>query len=113
MVDVTGCADNDALDFVWHAIASGAVHTVAQSKIFESRNEAVKEVLGNYLAALISSTMAWVAARGSGAARMGRPTTRKSAPARMASPGVAVRAWSSFVPALRLPESLASRGRTP
>jgi hypothetical protein len=33
MVDVTGCADNYAFDFVWHAIASGAVHTVAQSKI--------------------------------------------------------------------------------
>src|SRR6266852_6697345 len=44
------------------------------------------------LAEEISSTICWMAARGSGAARMGRPTTRKSAPALMAWRGVAVRA---------------------
>src|ERR1700730_14177042 len=50
----------------------------------------------SYFAAAISSTMACAAARGSAAARIGRPTTRKSAPARIASVGVAVRAWSSL-----------------
>src|SRR5208337_317902 len=44
-----------------------------------------------YLELAISSTISWAAARGSGAARMGRPTTMKSAPARIASRGVAVR----------------------
>lgn len=44
-----------------------------------------------YFAAAISSTIACAAARGSVAARIGRPTTRKSAPARIASDGVAVR----------------------
>src|SRR5580704_6342032 len=72
----------------------------------------------SYFAAAISSTMDWAAARGSGAAVMGRPTTRKSAPALMASVGVAVRAWSSdfegelpdFVAA---PDSGFAAGRTP
>src|SRR6266566_9227613 len=50
---------------------------------------------GDYFAAAISSTIDCAAARGSGAARVGLPTTRKSAPARIASVGVAFRAWSS------------------
>ena len=41
------------------------------------------------------STIACAAARGSGARRMGRPTTTWSAPAAMACAGVAVRRWSS------------------
>jgi len=44
-----------------------------------------------YLELAISSTISWAAARGSLAARMGRPTMMKSAPARIASRGVAVR----------------------
>src|ERR1700722_15725167 len=72
----------------------------------------------DYFAEAISSTMDWVAARGSAAAVMGRPTTRKSAPALMASVGVAGRVWSSdfegelpdFVAA---PDSGFAAGRTP
>src|SRR3984957_7889271 len=73
----------------------------------------------DYFAEAISSTMDWVAARGSGAAVMGRPTTRKSAPALMASVGVAVRAWSSvFAAGLDFAEPVALlsdfiSGRTP
>src|SRR5579872_3324708 len=73
----------------------------------------------SYFAEEISSTMDWAAARGSGAAVMGRPTTIKSAPALMASVGVAVRAWSSVRAAglsLDAPVALASdfvAGRTP
>src|SRR5262245_19310898 len=44
-----------------------------------------------YFAEAISSTMDCVAARGSVAARIGRPTTRKSAPARIACLGDAFR----------------------
>jgi hypothetical protein len=46
----------------------------------------------NYFAPAISSTICVAAARGSYAARIGLPTTRKSAPALIASRGVAVRA---------------------
>src|SRR5258706_12359335 len=52
-----------------------------------------------YLAAVISSTMACVAARGAEAARIGRPTTKKSAPARIASAGGAGRGLGSALPA--------------
>src|SRR2546429_6683557 len=47
--------------------------------------------LGCYLAAAISSTIDCAATRGSAEARIGRPTTTKSAPARMASRGDALR----------------------
>src|ERR1700743_2063563 len=73
---------------------------------------------GVYFAEAISSTMDWAPGRGSGAAVMGRPTTRKSAPALMASVGVAVRAWSSvfvgldFVAPLELLSDFIA-GRTP
>src|ERR1700722_7274972 len=55
-------------------------------------------------AAATSSAMRRAAASGSAASRMGRPTTTHVAPARMASPAVIVRFWSSSP----LPE-----GRTP
>ncbi len=48
-------------------------------------------LLGCYLAAAISSTIDCAATRGSAEARIGRPTTTKSAPARMASRGDALR----------------------
>src|SRR2546429_8739300 len=48
-------------------------------------------LLGCYLAAAISSTIDCAATRGSAEARIGRPTTTKSAPARMASRGGALR----------------------
>ncbi len=48
--------------------------------------------------------MAAAAAPGSGALVMGRPMTSKSAPARSASSGVAVRAWScAAAPGGRIP----------
>ena len=65
--------------------------------ILESLSERLRKSDGGlaalcYFAAPISSTIACAAARGSGAARIGLPTTRKSAPARIASVGVALRA---------------------
>src|SRR5690606_5307698 len=42
----------------------------------------------------ISRAMAWTAEHGSAASRIGRPITSRSAPARIASAGVATRAWS-------------------
>ena len=58
-----------------------------------------------YLAAeAISSRMAVAEAAGSGAWVMGRPTTRKLAPAAMAEAGVATRFWSpTAAPAGRMP----------
>jgi hypothetical protein len=49
----------------------------------------------DYSAEAISSTTRRAASEGSAASRMGRPTTRCEAPARMASVTVAVRCWSS------------------
>ena len=59
---------------------------------------------GRAHAAAISATIARAAAAGSGAPVIGRPTTRRSAPARIASPGVATRLWSP---------AASPRGRTP
>src|SRR5262249_22190110 len=55
-------------------------------------------------AAAISALMHRAAAAGSGAALIGRPITRKSAPSRAASPGVITRFWSpSSAAAGRIP----------
>src|SRR5690606_7493715 len=55
-------------------------------------------------ASAISSRIRSAIARGSAAARMGRATTRWSAPARIAAAGVATRFWSlAAIPAGRTP----------
>ena len=86
MVDVAGGADDYAFTVVGHAFGIGC-----SSNGNTGETSIQKRRFVSYLAAVISSTMACVAARGSDAAVIGRPTTRKSAPARMASAGVAVR----------------------
>src|SRR5207245_7671029 len=91
VVDVPGRADN-------HAFRGGRhVRKRAKTCIALDANGGTNQGPNCevYSAAAISSTMACVAARGSAAARMGLPTTRKSAPARIASVGVAFLAWSS------------------
>jgi len=73
--------------------ACDATGEKTQGSNFRNRQEqSMQGETSLYLAAAISSTMSWAAARGSSAARIGLPTTRKSAPALMASVGVAVRA---------------------
>src|SRR5712664_1387298 len=89
---MTGGTDDDALQCF-------ARHDGRQPRFFAALDATGGKKGGSngtaYFAAVISSTMDCAAARGSAAARMGLPTTRKSAPARIASVGVAFRAWSS------------------
>src|SRR5258708_9137692 len=91
MVNVPGGANNHALHCGGHIRMRGNCSAVLDATGGKKRGSNC----GHYFAAAISSTIACAAARGSGAARMGLPTTRKSAPARIASVGVAFRAWSS------------------
>src|SRR5260370_6370504 len=91
VIDVPGRANNDAL----HRSGPIRMRGNSSAALDATGGENRGSNLGTYFAAAISSTIACAAARGSAAARMGLPTTRKSAPARIASVGVAFRAWSS------------------
>src|SRR5271169_2439446 len=104
VVDVPGRADNDALR--WNGHERIRARCCAALDATGGKNRGSN--FGSYLAAPISSTMACAAARGSAAAMIGLPTTRKSAPARIASAGVALRDWSSD-----LDSTAESFGRTP
>src|SRR5437667_5400128 len=98
MIDVTGRADDDAFQSWSHLEGPGRPRAIqTRDATGASREGQTSETGGRYSAAASSSRMACVAARGSPAARIGRPTTMKSAPARTAWDGGAVRAWSSTV----------------
>ncbi len=88
VIDVPGRANNDALHRNGPIRMRGNYSAALDATGGENRGSNCRY----YFAAAISSTIDCAAARGSGAARMGLPTTMKSAPARIASVGVAFRA---------------------